>query len=118
MSVGYLNDPQCDPGGFHVQLFPNFFDGSPGALHIQLHLATEEHLGSQSSQYHIGIRNGGDIAFAVAGWSGISACAFRANTQCATGVDTCNRSATGTNGVDIEHRQVDGVPADDGFSRM
>ena len=74
-----------------------------GAIRVELHLAAEEVCRDQSARDQIGVGHGTQIAAAVTCGTGIGACAIRPDLERAAGVDTRDRTAAGTDGVNVDH---------------
>ena len=77
------------------------------SLFIEAHLAAEEVFGVKASEYQVGIGNGRLRALAVTGRSRVCSGALRSDPQGAALIHMGDRTAPGTDGMDVNDRDAD-----------
>ena len=77
------------------------------AIFMETHGATEEVVGMEAAEEEVGVGDGGVVATAVAGGTGIGSGGLRTHLQRAGSVHPCERTAAGAGGVDVEHGHAD-----------
>jgi len=74
-----------------------------GTFGKNLHLAAKKAFRDEPSRDEVSVGDGGEVAASITRWPRICPGTFRADAQRAARIDTRDRSATGTDGVDIDH---------------
>ena len=109
LMVGDFDDPQRHFFHTPVQLSRQTQQCLPGSLHIDGRFFAKAGILRQTSKNHMGIRHRCINSTAtISRRSGIRTCTVRAHPQGTSGIDPGDGAASGTHGMDVDHRHRDG----------
>src|SRR5260370_33538166 len=93
------------------------FHEAARSCHVEFERATEQARLGNPSEEEIRVCDSGFFAPAIANWAGNGSGALRADSESSCAIESCQRAATGSYGVDVEHRDTDRKVRHDGLGR-